>query len=46
MNDAKPRPNSNNPEFITNWLEDGTADYEGVSTTWTEQQSESSHSEE
>ncbi len=46
MNDAKPRPNSNNPEFITNWLKDRTADYEGVSTTWTEQQSDSSHSEE
>lgn len=46
MNDAKPRPNSNNPEFIFNWLNDGTADYEGVSKTWLEQQSESSHSEE
>ncbi len=46
MNDAKPRPNSNNPEFIINWLNDGTADYEGVSKTWMEQQSESSHSEE
>ena len=37
MNDAKPRPNSNNPEFIANWLKDDTADYEGVSKTWTEQ---------
>ena len=46
MNDAKPRPNSNNPEFIINWLNDGTADYEGVSKTWLEQQSETSHSEE
>lgn len=45
MNDAKPRPNSNNPEFIINWLNDGTADYEEVSNTWTEQQSESSNSE-
>lgn len=46
MNDAKPRPNSNNPEFIINWLNDGSADYEGVSKTWLEQQSETSHSEE
>lgn len=37
MNDAKPRPNSNNPEFIANWLRDDTADYDGVSKTWTEQ---------
>ena len=36
MNDAKPRPNSNNPEFIANWLKDDTADYDGVSKTWTE----------
>ncbi len=35
INDAKPKPNSNNPEFIANWLKDETADYEGVSKTWT-----------
>lgn len=34
INDAKPKPNSNNPEFIANWLKDETADYEGVSKTW------------
>lgn len=38
MNDAKPKPNSNNPEFIRNWLEDATADYSGVTEKWTEQQ--------
>jgi len=37
MNDAKPRPNSNNPEFISNWLKDDVADYDGVVKKWTEQ---------
>jgi hypothetical protein len=37
MNDANPRPNSNNPSFIDNWLKDGTADYERVAKKWTEQ---------
>jgi len=37
MNDAKPRPNSNNPEFISNWLKDDVADYNGVVKKWTEQ---------
>lgn len=37
MNDANPRPNSNNPSFIDNWLEDGEADYEFVAKKWTEQ---------
>lgn len=36
MNDAKPKPNSNNPEFISNWLGDGYADYDGVTKKWTE----------
>ena len=40
MNDAKPRPNSNNPEFIINWLKDGVADYEGVSKKWLEQKNQ------
>ena len=35
MNDATPRPNSNNPEFIANWLKDDTADFNGVSNAWT-----------
>lgn len=37
MNDANPRPNSNNPSFIDNWLKDGTVDYERVAKKWTEQ---------
>ena len=37
MNDAKPRPNSNNPEFISNWLKGDMADYEDVAKRWTEQ---------
>lgn len=37
MNDANPRPNSNNPEFISNWLKEDVADYEGVVIKWTEQ---------
>ena len=40
MNDANPRPNSNNPSFIDNWLKDGTADYERVAKKWTEQKEE------
>lgn len=35
INDANPRPNSNNPEFISNWLDDGIADYDGVTKGWT-----------
>ena len=41
MNDARPRPNSNNPDFISNWLKEGMADYEVVVKTWTEQEHES-----
>ena len=40
MNDAKPRPNSNNPEFISNWLKDDAADYDGVIKKWTEQEAD------
>ena len=40
MNDANPRPNSNNPSFIDNWLKDGTADYERIAKKWTEQKEE------
>ena len=40
MNDANPRPNSNNPEFISNWINDGIADYERVTKDWTEQSKE------
>lgn len=36
MNDAKPRPYSNNPEFIANWLKDDTADYQNVTKKWLE----------
>lgn len=37
MNDANPRPNSNNPSFVENWLKDDVADYEDVARKWTEQ---------
>lgn len=40
MNDANPKPNSNNPEFIGNWLQEDVADYEGVVKRWTEQEEE------
>lgn len=36
MNDANPRPNSNNPRFIENWLKDDMSDYIGVSNKWME----------
>lgn len=38
MNDANPKPNSNNPEFIGNWLQEGVADYEGMVKRWTEEE--------
>lgn len=38
MNDANPRPNSNNPRFIENWLKDDMSDYIGVSKKWTEKE--------
>ena len=37
VNDAKPRPNSNNPEFVSNWLNEEFADYQTVAKKWTEQ---------
>ena len=37
MNNAKPKPNSNNPEFITNWLNGETADYQNVAKEWIEE---------
>lgn len=37
MNDAIPIPNSNNPEFVANWMKDDTAEYEKVTKKWTEQ---------
>lgn len=36
MNDAHPRPNSNNPEFISNWINDRIADYDEVTRNWME----------
>ena len=37
INDAIPKPNSNNPEFVANWIKDDTAEYEKVTKKWTEQ---------
>ena len=37
MNDANPRPNSNNPSFIDNWLKVEETDYDLVAKKWTEQ---------
>ena len=36
MNDANPRPNSNNPKFIENWLNvnDNFPNYKGISEAW------------
>ncbi len=34
MNTAKPRPNSNNPEFIKNWLTDKKINYQVVVDKW------------
>lgn len=36
MNDANPRPNSNNPSFVDNWLKELSADYDGVAKKWIE----------
>lgn len=38
MNDANPKPNSNNPEFINNWMKEDVADYEVVTKRWLEQE--------
>lgn len=36
MNTASPKPNSNNPEFIQNWLKGDKVDYQGVADKWLE----------
>ena len=38
MNTAKPCPNSNNPEFIKNWLMDNSVDYQKVVDKWLEKE--------
>ena len=37
MNTAKPLPNSNNPEFVKNWLVEDKIDYKDVAKKWLEQ---------
>lgn len=37
MNTAKPTPNSNNPQFVNNWLKDGTIDYFSIEKKWIEE---------
>lgn len=34
MNTAKPLPNSNNPEFVKNWLAEDKIDYQEVVDKW------------
>lgn len=36
MNTASPKPNSNNPEFIQNWLKEEKVDYQCVANKWLE----------
>lgn len=36
MNTANPRPNSNNPEFVSNWLTDNNIHYQDVVDKWLE----------
>lgn len=36
MKTANPRPNSNNPKFISNWLEDCSIDYIEIEKKWLE----------
>lgn len=36
MNTANPLPNSNNPEFVKNWLEEDKIDYQEVVDKWLE----------
>lgn len=36
MNTANPKPNSNNPEFIRNWLKEEKTDYQGIANKWME----------
>lgn len=40
MNTAKPTPNSNNPQFINNWLKDGNIDYLRIERAWLEESDE------
>lgn len=37
MNTAKPTPNSNNPQFVNNWLKDGAIDYFSIEKKWIEE---------
>jgi len=39
MNDACPRPNSNNPEFIKHWLAEGNTNYEAIVDKWLKDES-------
>lgn len=34
INNAKPKPNSNNPEYIKNWLADAKTNYQDVVNNW------------
>ena len=34
MNDASPKPNSNNPEFIKHWLAESSTNYEAIVDKW------------
>lgn len=36
MNTANPRPNSNNPEFVSNWLTDNNIHYQDIVDKWLE----------
>lgn len=38
MNTAKPTPNSNNPEFINNWIKDVNVDYQKNVNKWLEEE--------
>lgn len=38
MNTANPRPNSNDPEFIDNWIKDDIIDYEKKVNKWIEKE--------
>lgn len=36
MNTAKPRPNSNDPEFVNNWIKSKKIDYKKYANKWLE----------
>ena len=36
MNTAKPKPNSNDPEFVDNWIKSGEIDYKKYANKWLE----------